>query len=61
MGLTHEETIEFAILDAIPPKVDSIPWEAVPSSFPRTEARWLELFEKHLVACKSLDSESRRG
>jgi hypothetical protein len=52
IGLTFEETIEFGILDAVPPEAGSIQWEAVASSFPVAEARWLELWEKHQSACK---------
>ncbi len=52
IGLTFEETIEFAILDAVPPKADGIQWQAVAASFPQAEARWLELFEKHSAAVK---------
>ena len=50
IGLTFEETVELAILDAVPPQEGSIPWEAETSSFPESETRWLELFEKHLAA-----------
>jgi hypothetical protein len=34
VGLTYEETIEFAIWDALPPAADSIPWEAAVTGFP---------------------------
>ena len=55
IGLTFEETIEFAILDAVPPKAGGIQWQAVAASFPKAEARWLELFEKHSAAVKTRD------
>jgi hypothetical protein len=50
VGLTYEESIEFAILDAFPPAADSIPWEAEVSEFPSSEGRWLELYFRHLAA-----------
>lgn len=59
LGLTFEETVEFAILDAVPPKAGSIPWQAVTSSFPKAEARWLELFEKHQAALVLQDVQGR--
>ena len=52
VGLTYEETIELAILDAMPPKGQAISWEAEATAFPPTEARWLELYFKHQDACK---------
>jgi hypothetical protein len=50
VGLTYEESIEFAILDAFPPAADSVPWEAEVSEFPPSEGRWLELYFKHQAA-----------
>ena len=51
LGLTYEETIEFAILDAVPLDPHSIPWEAEVSEVPPSEGRWLELYARHLAAC----------
>ncbi len=51
LGLTYEETIEFAILDALPLDPRSIPWEAEVCEFPASEGRWLELYARHLTAC----------
>ena len=55
VGLTYEESIEFAILDALPPAAGSIPWEAKVSEFPASEGRWLELYFKHQAACRLAD------
>ena len=54
LGLTYEETIEFAVLDAVPPTSSSIRWQAETSDFPQAEARWLELYFKHQAACRLL-------
>ena len=50
VGLTFAETVEFAILDAVPPDRGSIPWEAEVSEFPPSEGRWIELYVRHLAA-----------
>ena len=57
IGLTFEETEEFERLDATP-ALDRdgclFPWPSNGDSLPRSEHRWLELYEKHLAACRLL-------
>jgi len=58
MGLTFEETVEFLILDAEPPLDENghdLRWETTEESFPVTQKRWLELYQKHRNACRVSD------
>jgi hypothetical protein len=63
VGLSFSETIEFEKLDAKPPLNKNgrchLPWEANPQSFPAGDARWLELYHKHLSAMESSDRLGR--
>ena len=62
IGLTFEETEEFERLDATP-ALDKdgclFPWPTDEDSLPRSEHRWLELYEKHLAAYRLLDQIRR--
>jgi len=62
IGLTFDETEEFERLNASP-AVDKegrlFPWPTDGDSLPRSEHRWLELYEKHSAACELLDQIRR--
>jgi hypothetical protein len=62
IGLTFEETEEFERLDATP-ALDKdgclFPWPTDGDSLPRSEHRWLELYEKHIDAYRLLDRITR--
>jgi len=63
IGLTYAETIEFRALDALSPFDGlgrGLEWETDDQSFPPSEARWLELYNKHRTACQ-LSTTSRRS
>ena len=63
IGLTFQETIEFEELDAIPPVDEQgnlFPWPTEGRCLPPSEDRWLELYEKHMAACRLLDGASGR-
>ena len=62
IGLTYAETLEFELLDAEPP-IDEhghiLDWETDEKSFPSSQARWLELYKKHRVACTRLNIDQQ--
>jgi hypothetical protein len=62
IGLTFEETEEFERLDATP-ALDKdgclFPWPTDGDCLPRSEHRWLELYEKHIAAYRLLDQIRR--
>jgi hypothetical protein len=62
IGLTFEETEEFERLDATP-ALDKdgclFPWPTDGNCLPRSERRWLELYEKHIDAYRLLDQITR--
>ena len=62
IGLTLEETEEFERLDATP-ALDKdgclFPWPTDGDPLPRSEHRWLELYEKHIDAYRLLDQIRR--
>ena len=62
IGLTFEETEEFERLDATPALHKDgclFPWPTDENSLPRSEHRWLELYEKHIDAYRLLDQIRR--
>lgn len=54
-GLTFEETQELEYLDSIPPFEGRLVWPPNHQPLSATEARWLELYEKHRSSCGRLD------
>jgi hypothetical protein len=59
IGLSYAETHEFETLDAEPPldqHGQPLRWETDDRSFPPGQARWLELYKKHQLACARVDA-----